>query len=485
MKRIYLLTATSLIICYTTTAQKHEINYQAEIGAGTAAKPFWLHTNTRNKIAPDTYMWGNIGFITNFVKQNTRAFDYSFGAEGTGALGQHHNRIFVNQLFGKIRWQNLTLNVGLFDRPTLYDGLSATNGDMLYSNNSRNMAGISLASWDYIKFPGKAGKYISFKFRYAEQMMLDNRYVKNTHLHDKMLAGKLTVNPRLSMEIGVEDYGQWGGKSPEGKKRYTLKDYIRLVCIKSGGDNASSSDQINKLGNHLGNYFARINYQNKDIGISFYYNHLFEDGSGSDYQNAPDGLYGLYLTRRNSDKWFKSFVYEFYYTKDQSGPLHDRPATEEEIAKKDPSDPFQTVIILRGNDNYFNHGEYLSGWSLYGQMIGMPFCTPTPATNGIIRGTYNNRVLAHHWGVTGVLPLMEIQYKLLCSYSLNYGRHSAPFLNEAGKAISKPQFSLGLQLTAPEKHLPFTTTLSLGFDKGDLLHNQFGIMLSILKIGIF
>ena len=485
MKRIYLLIAIGILPCCAVKAQKHHVNYRAELGGGTAAKPFWLHTNTRNKIAPDTYLWGNVGLFTDFAKSDTRAFDYSLGTEGTGVLGQYHNRIFVNQLFGKIRWQNLTLNVGLFDRPTCYDGLSATNGDLLYSNNSRNMPGISLASWDYIKLPGKVGRYLSFKFRYAEQMMLDNRYVENTRVHNKMAAGKITFSPQFSIEGGIEDYAQWGGKGVDGKNRYTLKDYVKLVCVLSGGENASRSDQINRLGNHIGNYFVRINYGNSKLGISFYYNHLFEDGSGGRFKNAPDGLYGLYLTRKDSDRWFKSFVYEFYYTKDQSGPRHDRPATEEEIAQKAPSDPFPDRVILGGADNYFNNGGYPSGWSLYGQIIGLPFITPTPATDGIIRGTYNNRILAHHFGLSGALPLLDIQYKLLCSYSLNYGRHSDPFLDETGKAISKPQFSFGLQLTAPEKHLPFATTLSLGFDKGDLLQNRFGIMLSILKIGLF
>lgn len=485
MAHIYLLIATCLLANLTIVAQKHQINYQAEFGAGTAAKPFWLHTNSKNKIAPDTYMWGNISFISDFVKQNTRLIDYSIGIEGTGALGQYHNRIFFNQLFGKIRWQNLTLNVGLFDRPTLYDGLSASNGDMLYSNNSRNMAGISFASWDYIRFPWILGRFIAFKFKYAEHMMLDKRHVTHTHVHNKLLAGKLTIIPQLSIEGGIEDYGQWGGKTTNGKICYTFNDYIKMICIKAGGENASLSDQINKLGNHLGRHFARINYEGKHIRISLYYNHIFEDGSGRKYQNKPDGLYGIYFTRKDKEQWFKSLVYEFYYTKDQSGPHHDRPATEEEIADKDPSDPFPDKIVLGGNDNYLNHGEYRSGWSLYGQIIGLPFFTPTKAINGIINGSYNTRFIAHHIGINGILPLMDIEYKLMCSYSLNYGQYSAPFLDKEGKTTNKPQFSFGLQFTVPEKQIPFTTSLNIGFDKGELLDNRFGIILNIIKIGVF
>ena len=62
--------------------------YQAEIGGGVTADrlPFWLHTNTFGKITNDTYLWGTVGVGTPFSKSDTRAFDYSFGFEGTGAL---------------------------------------------------------------------------------------------------------------------------------------------------------------------------------------------------------------------------------------------------------------------------------------------------------------------------------------------------------------------------------------------------------------
>lgn len=140
---------------------------------------------------------------------------------------------------------------------------------------------------------------------------------------------------------------------------------------------------------------------------------------------------------------------------------------------------------MGGNDNYLNHGEYRSGWSLYGQMIGSPFFTPKEPIDGIITGTYNNRFYAHHLGICGDIPLWDMQYKLMCSYSQNFGTHGTPFYNQEGERISKPQFSFGLKLTVPEKEIPFGMALNLGFDKGDLLRNNFGMMLSIFKTGIF
>ena len=446
--------------------------YQAEIGGGVTADrlPFWLHTNTFGKITNDTYLWGTVGVGTPFSRSDTRAFDYSFGFEGTGALGRKEHRIFIDQLYGRVRWQNLILDLGIIKPEIVYDGLSSTNGDMLYSTNSRSMPGINLQTQDFIKIPW-IGKWVSFKARYGEYLMIDDRYAGNrTRLHHKMLDIRFTIIPQLSIEAGLDHYAQWGGETEkDGKLPTSFKDYARVVLIKAGGGDAPENE-INKLGNHIGNEFLKIRYNNERWGAEFYYDHIFEDGSGEKFRNRPDGLYGLYFTRKKNFKWFKSFVYEFYYTKCQSGPFHNDPVSGE---------------VVGGNDNYFNNGIYQSGWTFYGQVIGSPFFTPKPEeASGITRGVLNNRFYAHHLGICGDLP-GDIRYKLMMSYSLNYGTHSVHFINKNGEYTTKPQFSWGLELIAPDTKLPFHTALNVGFDKGDLLKNSFGIMLKIFKTGFF
>lgn len=487
MKQYSLISILFLLIFLNSHGQKRQITYRAEMGGGIGADrlPFWLHSNTFGKIAEDTYLWGTAGAFIPYGKTGTRAFDYSFRFESTAAWGKDDNRIFINQLYGSIRWQNLVIEAGMGNCPVLYDGLSASNGNMLYSGNTRNMPGISFSSWDYIKFPW-VGKWLAFQFKYAEYVMPDKRYIDNAHVHNKLLAGRLTVIPQLSIEAGIEDYVQWGGKNPVyGKLKYSFKDYIKIVGVRPGGGNASRSDQINKLGNHIGRHFARISYENARFKTSLYYNHMFEDGSGMRFKNWPDGLYGMYFSRKEGGKWFKSLVYEFYYTKNQSGPLHDRPATPEEREQQDPSDPFYGRIVLGGNDSYLNHGEYQSGWTLYGRSIGVPFFTPETPVAGITYGIRNNRFYAHHLGICGHFPLLDIRYKLLCSYSRNYGTYGIPFQNAKGENTSQPQLSLGLELVLPEHQLPFHTALHIGYDEGKLLKHHFGIMLSIFKTGMF
>ena len=469
--RLFIL-SVCIILSFQSFGQKHTLNYGAEAGGAIPADklPFWLHSNTYGKIAPDAYLWGNIKLFSDFRKADTRKFDYAAGAEATGALGKDDHRLFINQLYGRIRWQNLVLNLGILNPPTIYDGLSSTNGNMLYSTNSRSMPGVDLSTWDYIKLPW-IGRWVSFRAKYAEYTMIDDRYAGNrTRLHNKMVGIKLTFIPQISLEGGMEHFAQWGGEIPGyGKLPHSFKDYARVVFVKAGGEDSPENDLDNKLGNHIGMHFARLRYNGSKWGAELYYNHMFEDGSGQHYQNKPDGLYGFYLTRKTSPKWFKSFLYEFYYTKSQSGPNHNDPETGE---------------IIGGNDNYFNNSMYQSGWTFYGNVIGAPFFTPWGKTaEGITPGVFNSRFVAHHIGVCGELP-WDIQYKLMMSYSENYGMHHLPSTNEQGKRISKPQFSFGLELVAPDLHLPFGTALNIGFDKGDLLENNFGVMLKIFKTGI-
>ena len=472
--KIKLLLVAFILLSINNTAlcQESGFGYSSETGAAlsSGSLPFWLKTNRYGNVVDDTYLWESASIHREFKQTNTRALDYSLKAAATGALGTKENRLFVNELYGRIRWQNLVLNLGALNRPIEYNGLSSTNGNLIYSANTRALPGASISTWDYIKLP-IIGKWIAIKGNYSEYLMVDNRYAGNrTRLHNKMFAVRLTPIPQLSIEGGLEHFAQWGGETPEhGVLPQSFKDYIRIVAVREGGD-GSPSNEVNKLGNHIGMHFGKIKYSGKKWDAEFFYGHQFEDGSGQVYRNFPDGLYGLYLNRKENNKWFRAFVYEYTNSMDQSGPFHNDP---------------ETGVVVGGNDSYFNNSIYRSSWTYYGNVIGSPFFTTNKKnSNGQTLGVYNNRFIAHHIGVSGTLPL-DIEYKLMSSYSLNYGSHSAPFTNAEKERINKPQYSLGLELIMPEGKLPFNTALNVGFDKGALLDNNWGIMIRIVKKGLF
>ena len=142
------------------------------------------------------------------------------------------------------------------------------------------------------------------------------------------------------------------------------------------------------------------------------------------------------------------------------------------MEKQDPNSHFYGRKILGGCDNYFNNGEYRSGWTLYERVIGSPFMTP--GLSGGITRIINNRVIAHHVGMKG-MAWQTTPYKLMLSYSRNYGIYGSP--------MKKNQFSGALEVTLPFKNLPFTVETGIYGDLGDLFKDNFGFTIKLSRKG--
>ena len=149
--------------------------------------------------------------------------------------------------------------------------------------------------------------------------------------------------------------------------------------------------------------------------------------------------------------------------------------TNEECAKAEDMGDFYRVPADNRDlnyDNYFNNGEYRSGWTLYERVIGSPFMTP-----GLSGGTtriINNRVIAHHIGMKG-MAWQTTPYKLMLSYSRNYGTYGNP--------MKKNQFSGALEVTLPFKNLPFAVETGIYGDLGDLFKDNFGFTIKLSRKG--
>ena len=144
---------------------------------------------------------------------------------------------------------------------------------------------------------------------------------------------------------------------------------------------------------------------------------------------------------------------------------------------------------MGGNDNYFNNGEYQSGWTYYGRTIGTPFITPCPpAADGITYGVYNNRVVAHYLGIQG-FAAGKIPYRVRLSYSRNYGMYFPGFQADLGLPTGpfehvRQQFSVGIEATVFNRpSAPFLIRVGLYGDCGSLYRDNFGITVSLIRRG--
>ena len=459
-------------------------------GAGAShGMPFWAGTNRRG-LMPENLSSGRNRNLTGFG-DNRRGFAglmtagmevaYLTGPEivlsgGLSVAGYgvaDSWRGMVDRLYFGINWKKLHLDLGMKDRFHDYNGLSLTGGNIVYSGNSRNLPGYNLNT-DFINIPGTKG-IVAFKANFADYMMIDNRYTDKTLLHNEALFLKITPAKRLSVTVGLEMWSQWSGISPKyGKQPSSFNDYLRVIFGQSGGDDATQSDQINVLGNHLGREMLRIDWLADDFTLSFQHDIPFEDKSGMRFQNFPDGVNTLNLSFKDRERWISDLLFEFVYTKWQSGPHHD--------TTTDPDRQDEPYTILGGRDNYFNNGEYRSGWTYYGKTIGLPLLNPMPEEkDGKVLGVSNNRVTAYHFGIRGKAAHL-IPYKFLFTYSRNFGQYA----QRLSLYDSVPeQFSLALECEVPElgKHMPLSLGVGLYGDFGQLYQDSFGIMLRLSFTG--
>lgn len=364
------------------------------VGLGYAQDeaPFWLYSNKRGRLneAANMAAWGDI---------STKYFfpDDAFIEGGIGILYQdgYSNEVQFDESY--ITFQNdwLTATLGRKQKEELYKGLSATNENILWSLNARPLPGIQFSTARTIFF-GKERRGLGFDACLEEYLTDDDRYVDETRIHHKSFHLVYRSSEKFQIRVGLQHFAEWAGISPVyGPLPSSFQDYLNVFAGREGSDSVNG-EEANSLGNHLGSYELYLNTEIAKYKIQLIYNHIFEDGSGRVLRNTPDGRYGIYIEDVDpvADRWVDAVMYELFYTKNQS--------------RKSPTSD--------GRDNYFNNNLYRSGWTYEHRVIGVPFITLDEDRFRIA----NNTLIAHHFGITGLL-FEKLPYKFLTSYRINYG----------------------------------------------------------------
>jgi hypothetical protein len=222
--------------------------------------------------------------------------------------------------------------------------------------------------------------------------------------------------------------------------------------------------------------------------MAFQYDLPFEDGGQViKLEPFPDGVYTLKFSFKDKQCFINEILYEFANTTWQSGPIHDRPATEEEMTKdygkyvywQDPDHYFYGRMVPGGLDDYFNNSEYRSGWTYYGRPMCLPLMIPfAPDAEGITKGIASNRVRAHHIGVKG--QAWHVPYAFKATYSSNWGRYVS---KDEGFFASHPkQLSLALEVELSEQvtNIPVTFVVGAYGDLGEVYRNSAGLSLRVI-----
>ena len=457
-------------------------NWQIDWNAGVRAAgstgqymPFWARTG-EDGILP-VRSSGLLTAGTEIFYRNPNGIFFEAGMNLAGALSLksplNTSPVYgiVDRLYVSGGWRMLRADIGLRPRRGELGPLSVTGGDIIMSGNARNLPGINLSSeWIYFE----KGHWFGLRGNLAHYHMTDPRAVNGTMVHNKSLSAKIALGRKVDLVAGFHHYAQWGG---EGENQ-SFRDYIKVFFAKRGDASDSWSDQNNVFGNHLGNEWARIVWRARSFKMTFQYDKPFEDNSGKNFQNFPDGVWTLQFSGKDRDALVSDITYEFINTTWQSGTAHDRPATPEEMEKQDPNDPYYGKIVIGGCDNYFTNSPYRSGWTSYGRIMGLPLILGSaPNEDGYVYGIVNNRVRGHHVGVKGTIK--KIPYRFRGTFTQNFGVYHQGA--ESFFASTPWQLSLGLdaELTPSLTNLPVSFYLGVYGDFGKVYQNSAGFTVKI------
>ncbi|MDR1369921.1 MAG: capsule assembly Wzi family protein [Dysgonamonadaceae bacterium] len=469
-----------LFICHLNILAQDSLTYRMDVFASVATKditPFWIVNNTYGTVplhSNNVYGRGNIYWSHYFNK------DFNIRSEIDLERASHHSSsFFIQQLYTSLSYKSLSLTIGAkeYYNSILYKNLSL--GDFTYSPNARPIPEINLDVPEFVTVPYTKG-ILQAKGNFAVGKSTDSRYIERTVQHGKDYAKDILwhhkslairlYDPKqhfpLSLIFGVVHAAQWGGwtsKDDLGKLPHSFHDFFRIITGKGGGDDASLGEQINVLGNHQGTYNLKFGYTNRDFDIAVYKQHYFDDPSGMEYANWRDGIWGAECALNNLT-YLKKIVVEYFNTTNQSGTMHflnhDRPNTRG-----------------GGNDDYYNHTNYINGWSHWGRALGNPLITSPEYNKDGELFFKNNRVKAIHLGFEGDIST-ALSYRFLITGMYSWGRMSYPFLER------KDNLSSLLECSYIHPRLKdWKFSIQSAFDTGDLYDNNFGCSFKISKSG--
>lgn len=490
MKKIQLFLLQGLLSSvplYTLTAQTTTPSTHYAVETGIVAghgdySPFWFTANRQGLSSVKT----ENGYLRAGIFHSQalgRHFTWKAGLDLATAYN-YTSSFVVQQAYADLSYRWLNLSIGSKERTPELRNPKLSTGGLVESNSARPVPQVRIEIPQYISVPG-TNHWLHIKGHLAYGTFTDNNwqedfarsgnlYTKDVLYHSKsffMKVGKKESFP-LEFEAGLQMAAQFGGKQyVEGQKEPIMKmpsdfmDFIRVLIPMSGSDNAMEGEQINKYGNHVGSWNIGLTGYVQDWRIKAYYEHFFEDESQMFFGYGPwkDGLLGVEVTLPEN-QFIDALVYECMGSKNQTGPIFYEGFRGE----------FEQVSA---KDNYYNHYIY-QAWQHWGMAMGNPlFTDPVYNKDGRIMFA-NNRINAHHLGISGT-PGKEWAYRLLLTYSRNWGTYDNPFDDV------KKQFSSLLEVTySPVKWNGWSFSISGAMDRGNLLGNNSGGMLVIRKTGL-
>ena len=470
---------------HADSIRNDSIRYLAETRATFSAganTPFWLVSNLQGLGSPEK----NNGFVRAAVFRDIdRSKRFSWGAAVDLVASWRSTAPFsIHQLYGEVKYRSLGAMLGSKEIWSSFNNPRLSSGNLLFSGNALPVPQLRVGIFDYADFWGTKG-WFAVKGYISYGMFTDGRWQKswaadtpkskraeNVLFHSKGLwlrGGNPSKFPLVG-EVGIEMATQFGGKAYKNGESLSLgsslRHWVRAFFPTSTTLDTFLGETTSIDGNMVGEYTIALSWiPNADWKIRAYFEHYFEDQSQMTFEYGwKDGLWGI-EARLPKNPFVTTFVYEFLYSKDQTGAvLHN---SSDKVPEQ-----------VSGRDNYYNHSIY-PGWQHWGMGIGNPLAISPLYNRSHLLTFMNTRIVAHHFGIAGK-PHPEVDYRLLLSFSRNWGTYQYPSPEILGN------FNAMLEATwKPSKLKGWYFSGAIAGDSGKLLGKSFGGMISIGKTGFF
>lgn len=479
MRQFLLFSGFGLSFCASFAQEPRYRTRQTYLETGTyqsvnGPTPFWLRSNQYGTVPltpANGVLRGGIKTDYRSTPFKRKPIDVAYGAEVVVNAPGPRWQVLLPEAYVKVRFWPIEFQAGRRREVFGLVDTLLTSGSYIWSGNALPMPKLQLSIPEY--WPARSP--VSIKGNFAHGFFEAGRpYSHGVRLHQKSLYVRLgKADWPVKLHGGFNHQVQWGGTSPfnsdNGRLPGNLEAYWYVVTAKSvAGDSlkfGNSFDGGNRVGNHLGSIDLAAEISLARSSFLLYRQFVYEDGSLFRFASVEDGLYGLsWQNRSRATLGFRlqRITLEYLHTLSQGGA----------VFSDDPR--------YRGRDNYFNHGQYVEGWSYEGRGLGTPFITAnadlrsdiSPSGGGF---TSNNRVQVAHLGfLASASPTVRVEGKV--SYSWNRGTYDVPF------EPLRTQLSTYLRCTANLAFLDNAEVSgAVGYDQGNLLTDALGVNLRIRK----
>lgn len=476
---LYLLSVISVFAFKADAERIDSIRYFGEAKgsfSGGNNTPFWLMNNLQGLGSAEK----NNGYVrAGAFKDLDKSEKFSWGAGIDLVGGWRQTAPFsIHQLYGEVKYRSLGALLGSKEIWGDFNNPRLSSGNLLYSGNAMPIPQLRVGIFDYAPFWGTKG-WFSVKGYLAYGMFTDSKWQESWTSKESVRTKDVLYNSKglwlrggntdkfpLTGEIGIEMATQFGGESyrPETgehvKFPHGIKDWWKALFPGHGDPSIHWGEEYNIQGNMLGAYNIALSWMPKgDWSIIGYYEHYFEDQSQMTFEYGwKDGLWGMEI-QLPKNRFVTGVVYEYISTKDQTGAVFNN--TSDKIPEQ-----------VSGRDNYYTNYLY-GGWQHWGMGIGNPLIiSPIYNTNHNIFFK-TTRIQGHHFAFSGN-PTNEISYRVLLSYTRNWGTYTRPLPDVLNN------FNGLVELSWKPKELKgWYSSIGLAGDAGNLLGRSFGGCLTI------